>query len=265
MISTRELIEQASMYVLGLLDDDERQDFERAYEQAPAPLQAQLRREMLRCSEMDAVLPSVQPPPGLRRTVLDAIAALGDAEARQRVAQRFGPFSLALQRNVSPLWRAACIAFIAGTLVLGYSFHRVSEQFQSVRMADAEASILSAVLQDYGTRFLESLLSEDVTVMAFTATAAAGGKPVQATLIVDNRDEGATHLLCRGLPAVEGGYRLVVLEDDGRIGSTLLTFDSIGARNVIPVSASIPSGTRLAVVPYVANSSDAAILVSRVA
>jgi hypothetical protein len=262
MISTRELYEQASMYVLNLLDDEERQAFEQAYERAAPAVQSQIRREMLRHSDIDDILPNVPPPPGLKRKVIDAVAAIRDAEARQRIARSVGPFTVALQRNVSPIWRAACIALLAGPIVLGFSVHRVSDQFRSIQIAETEGGMLTTVLQSYGARFLDSMLSQEATLVSFAASSNPAPGAAQASLLVD---KNAAYLLHRGLAPIDGGYRLVVLEDDGRIGATLAQIQSSGGHGASPVSVEIPAGVRLAIVPYTARTAADAVLVSIVA
>ena len=69
-MTTHELLELASLDAMGLLDPEEREAFELAFRAAAPALQAQIRREQLRLSYIDGILPVVEPPPGLRARVM---------------------------------------------------------------------------------------------------------------------------------------------------------------------------------------------------
>ena len=63
--NTRDLLEYAALDALGLLDDAEREEFERAFRAASPEVQAMVRREQTRAADIDAILPRVEAPAGL--------------------------------------------------------------------------------------------------------------------------------------------------------------------------------------------------------
>ena len=141
---TRDLFELASLDVLGLLDDEERREFERAFRAAPPAVQAQVRREQLRAAhavQSDEWLPAVDTPTGLKGRVVSSVREAIDAaragEFSDHMSRKIGFFTLALQRNVSPLWRAACIGLLTASAVLGVALVRQSQQYDGIREAIA--------------------------------------------------------------------------------------------------------------------------------
>lgn len=262
-MNTRDLFENASLDVLGLLDDDERQEFERAFRAADPALQAQIRREQLRVSSIDDWLPAVDAPAGLKSRVVgavrDAIVSVHDDDARTRTAQRAGIFSIALQRNVSPLWRAACIGLATATIVLGGAVLRVQEQYQTVASTVASDQRLADVASMFGPRFADSLLDDATAKISFVAS---NGSSARATIIAaDNADNA--YLLTRDLPSVDGGYRLVRLADNGAIDSVVTNFDSRGGRDIFEIGQQLVSSAAYAILPVAAGDDlSRAVLIS---
>ena len=81
---THELMEMASLDAMGLLDPTERETFELAFQAADPALQAQIRREQLRFSRMDDMLPKVSPPLGLRARVIAAVRGAMESVGSRR-------------------------------------------------------------------------------------------------------------------------------------------------------------------------------------
>lgn len=262
-MNTRDLFENASLDVLGLLDDQERKAFEQAFRAADPALQAQIRREQLRVSAIDRWLPDVAPPAGLKSRVVgavrDAIVAVRDGEARERVAHRAGIFSIALQRNVSPLWRAACIGLATATIVLGGAVLRVEQQYRTVASTVASDQRLTDVASTFGPKFADSLLADSSAKVSFRA---ADGSTARAALVI-HEDAGDAYLLTRDLPSVDGGYRLVRLNDQGAVDDVVATFDSRGVRSVFELGRALSATAAYAILPMAAGDDlSRAVLIS---
>lgn len=264
MMTTRDLFELASLDTLGLLDEDERREFERAFRDAPPAVQAQIRREQLRTTDIESWLPQVAPPPGLKSSVMnavqEAVVAVRQGRARDHVRHKVGPLAMALQRNVSPLWRAASIGLIGGVVSLSYVLYKVNDQYRASAIAQRSDQSMDEAQRLGKTQFLETLDSPR-SMVAFRDGEAKGPRRVSATLYVGSNDRA--FLQVNNLPIIAGGYRLVAVGDDGAM-KALKTFDVPGGRQVIELAATlIPMGARLAILPASApDSLSAAILVS---
>lgn len=213
-MTTKDLYELAALDVMGLLDEDERAAFERAFRAADPAVQADLRREQLRYTDMDALLPAVEAPPGLRARVVDAVKDAIAAIRLEPIA-KIGPGSMRVVRSAAPLWRAACIGFAAATLVLaGFVYHviqvnnRISQDALSNRVNEELA-------REYGAEFASSLAR--FKVVSFSPAApdvVADVNPPVAQLYFDPARKRA-YLFCDRLPIDADEYTLVVQKPDG--------------------------------------------------
>src|SRR5258708_2509980 len=117
-MNLQQLIELAVLDAMGLLDETEQGQFESGFAGASPQVQAQVRREQTRLSVMDALLPDVSPPAGLRAAVLEAVR-------RHILAAESGPAlehpSMLRSRNVSRFWRTASLGLAAACVVMGYA------------------------------------------------------------------------------------------------------------------------------------------------
>lgn len=220
-MSTRELLELASLDAMGLLDDEEREGFDSAFRAAPPEVQARVRKEQARFANADHLLPPVDPPAGLRARVIsavrDAIAAVRGEE--QDVLATIGTASSAI-RNTAPMWRAACIGFATASLVLGVMYLTVAQQSsktQSIIQQDG----LAQIIQDMGPRAQQILMSQRMRPVNFTPSAPDLHPSVTASLLFDP-DSGEALLLCEGLPVADGTYTLTV-----RNGQAVITMSEI--------------------------------------
>lgn len=264
---TRDLFEMASLDVLGLLDDEERRAFERGFREAPPAVQAQIRREQLRIAEIEEWLPNVAPPPGTKAGVMDAVreamSAMREGRGREHLTRKVGPLALALQRNVSPLWRAAAIGLATATLLAGYFVLDLrSEVSQVSRLLDNDKSMQEFMRA--GVPGITGVLSDaSATHIAFVRAHDAPETGVARAGLYRSENSPA-YLVCT-LPKTPGGYRLVALSDDGsRIASEIARFDPASGQQIITIKGAIPAGSRLAILPATASDDPAsAILVTR--
>lgn len=262
-ITTRDLFEMASLDVLGLLDEDERREFDRAFRAAPASLQAQIRREQLRMTEINDWLPDEDAPPGLKSRVVDAvrdaISAMRAGQGREHVVRKIGPFAVALQRNVNPLWRAASVGLMAATLVLAFSVMRVVQYNQTI--ASTEASD-RAIIAWNDADIIDDVTDPEVRRVNFVpGDAALADSRVEAAIYI-NESTGSAKLACKNLASVEGGYKLVRVAANGKF-ETVSRFEPKGGYFTVKIENFVAqAGMELAILPETATSLSAAILVA---
>jgi len=220
-MNTRELFELASLDVLGLLDEQEREAFEQGFKAAPPSVQAQIRREQLRFSEMEKMLPEVEAPTGLRARVIaavrDAIAAVGS----EPIA-RIGTSSVSHPVfNSAPLWRAACIGFATAALVLagfGYKVMGENNLIQDQLASSGTASGFQAMALRAGgidpARLLASDFCQRVSFSPTAPDAAGPNGRIDAYLLIDTQSRKAI-LACEGLTIGDNTYTLIIESGSG--------------------------------------------------
>lgn len=264
-MSTRDLFELASLDVLGLLDDEERRDFENTFRSATPAVQAQVRREQLRVSDLNDWLPAVEPPAGLKTRVLSevraAIVAMRAGQARDHVSSRLSPLAAALQRNVSPLWRAATIGLAASLVFIAVFFYSAFDQMRNLSRSLESDQKVAGLVNSSGANLADSILNSRTSFVSFQAPAGVDAS-ARARLIVDPETNAAQ--LFFDLPTVKDGYRLVAVSDDGkRIESTVTELNLPAGKQTVSLSAAGILGRKLAIIPVVAGDNlAAAVLVS---
>jgi hypothetical protein len=82
LLRREELIEQASLDALGLLDEFEAAHYARSFHAAPASVQEEIRRIQATVATDDTLLSDEEPPASLRARVLDSVQHAIDDEAR---------------------------------------------------------------------------------------------------------------------------------------------------------------------------------------
>jgi len=276
-MTTRELLELASLDALGLLDEQEREEFERAFRAAPPEVRAQLRKEQARFADIDRWLPAVEPPPGLRARVLSAVkeAITAVSEPAPATAGRIGPVVMPRWWNTAPLWRAACIGFATASVVLAGFFVRISQEYQRLDRITG-SNIESDPFRKDGHGQLPSILvsANQHTVDFQLAPAAFGAQPVKtkAKLYYDSETRRAV-LVCNDLPSESGQYALVLTNEAGQPERVLVEFESVAGYKYVSLAMEPRDGAdplamlnRLAIVgPAALGGSDQIILTARTA
>ena len=140
LLRREELIEQASLDALGLLDEAEAAHYSRSFHAAPASVQEEVRQIQAAVAADPTMLSDEEPPAGLRGRVLGAVQDAMEAEAaelqpiasigvrrgarapsqrEQALAavelERLGLRMQSMQRTLS-VWRAASVALAASVL-----------------------------------------------------------------------------------------------------------------------------------------------------
>ncbi len=207
-MTTQELIEMASLDALGMLDADERAEFEAAFRAASPAIQSQVRREQKRFASADHLLPEVDPPAGLKFKVMSAVReailglTAGDAAAAARAVSS-GSKSGAWF-NSTTIWRAACIGFATTTVLLTGVAAYVFDRNQAY-VEQTEIALGKALLSELGSDFQEVALAQGVQVFDF---ATPEGLSAKAKLWVHPETQVA-FLFCTDLPVRDGRYSLV--------------------------------------------------------
>lgn len=227
-MNLQEMIELAILDAMGLLDEDERESFEASFRAATPSVQAQVRREQTRLSQIEGLLPDVSPPAGLRAVVLqvvrDEMARLkSPAAAAELVMPGIVP-----SRGVSPLWRAASLGLLAAVLVLGLTMFIF--QTQQTRLLDQIKgdAINQALIEEFGTPFVMDVLfkpdTRQIHLLADDPSAFRG----LATVII-NPEWNEALFFCKDIITPAGrSYRLALIDEDGKVVEELADFTSSG-------------------------------------
>lgn len=220
-MNMRELFEMASLDVLGLLDESEREAFESAFRQASPKIQAQIRREQLRFSEIEKTLPEIKAPVGLKARVMAAVRDAIAAVRTEPIATIGGGRQFVL--NSAPMWRAACIGFASASLVLSGFVYKVSQHNRTITDSLSSTALAEQLrrLSSDGANYQEMLAAPGLTFVDFSPSApdagAANHEPV-GRLFFDPEHKEAI-LMCRHLPIESGEYTLVIRGADGKSDS----------------------------------------------
>ncbi|MCB9847854.1 MAG: hypothetical protein H6814_05515 [Phycisphaeraceae bacterium] len=249
-LKTHEILELARLDAMGMLDEDERVVFEQAFRHASPALQDQIRREQNRLTDIGDLLPDVDPPQDLRARVIlrvrEAVSAVAGRNAD--VIARIEPLAINMRRNVTPLWRAACIGFATATVVLlGFAFNQQST-YDNALQALRNGELAEQISRQLGPQFKDVLFSPTADKVNFVpvADASAAAKSGSAVVFIDREKEVAL-LVCTNLPKVDGQYALVITNDKGEIISTVATFESGGELNSQPLPNNIAPSDRFAI------------------
>lgn len=256
--TTKDLFELASLDALGLLTEQERVAFESAFAAATPLVQAQIRDQQTRMAELDAMLPRVEPPAGLRARVLAAVQSAIDAgrgiAGRVHSAGRSTPALLPV-RGVNPMWRGLAIGCAAAMLAVGFVSYQV---FQLNRESDRILTsnvMTDMLLREFGPDFEKRFFSPAAKLVSFEAPKGVETQSKAALLIDQNTRTGTFY--CKNLPLSDGSYQLVIVGPDGSVvGKALATFTYSGsgiAHKDLPGMPELEGGQGLAVMAPLAD------------
>jgi hypothetical protein len=245
-MTIRELMEQAHLDALGLLDPAEQAAFERAFAAAPPALKSQVREEQARIAGAETLLPDVEPSPDLRDRVLAAVSAAMVGESAAQDALGFAP-----SRRVSTWWRTSSVALLSACLILSAAFVTVyssNRALESRLAADREVDALNSATAS--SRHLRDMLFHTETRrVIFTRAATAPSDFTGEAAIYTNPGWDSGRAYFSGLRATGAGevYRLVVLTGADAIGDTIHEFTSNQALNSFQIRR-LEAGVRVALV-----------------
>jgi len=227
-MNTHELLEMASLDAMGLLDPEEREAFERAFRAAPPPVQAQIRREQLRFSSIDEVLPQVDPPLGLRARVIAAVREAMQSMAGRRTAEAAAP-ALRSPYAVSRFWRVGAIGAIAAAIVLGFFMIQVINANHDLSDTKITERITELRAREFGQRFESMFFNPRTQLVQFApAPDAPDSKGSAAMLMFDPTNKTAL-LEVHDLPAA-GDYEVLVEDAHGNRTVAVIRFKAESSR-----------------------------------
>lgn len=257
-MTQRELLENALLDALSLLDDDERKAFDEAFRAAPSAVQAQVRREQTRLARMDALLPDVSAPAALRARVLEAVRAaiagrqFAEAESTLRLHDPDAISRLPAvthRRRAAAVWRAIALGCAAAAIVLGITTANLQSAIGELR--SQEDLLITEISKAFGPEYLyDALVDSSTQRITLTSADAEMGGAAQAAVWV-NPDWRTAKLFGINLPATAGGqYRLVVLDENNQPVSTIAEFTFTGGllNREVPVTVALDA-EHLAIVP----------------
>lgn len=241
-MKVQELTELALLDVHGLLDDEERQAFEHAFASSPAAVQARIRREQVRFSDLTALLPDVEAPSDLRARVIERIrlAILEQETVRRDGAGRSLPPIVASKR-VSPVWRAGALGCAAAAVVFAVTTIQMRVRYDELESTIQNDVLLSRMLEALGPNHIRDMLFDGQTqrvMFASTDPVVTG----EASLWL-NPDWQSARLFYLNLPRQsENAYKLAVLDEQGNVLDVLAEFDSSGGLMTRDITASTATG-----------------------
>jgi len=150
-----------------------------------------------------------------------------------------------MRRNVSPLWRAACIGFATATVVLMGVAFTMQSTFDESLQAFRDGDLAQQIAEKIGPRFVDTLLSPSADRVNFTPVADNPGKS-GAVLLID-RETNLAFLVCKDLPKIDGQYALVVTDAEGKSIKTIARFETAGELNGRPIDGGVAPGMQLAI------------------
>jgi len=263
-MTTIDLIELAVLDALGMLDRDERDAFERAFQAASAATQARVRQEQERLADLEHLLPDATPSPELRDAVIRAVreAVLGESIARAAEQDRHTPattlrhddhdlytaVAAAIQPSwgVSRVWRFAAFGSAAAAILFGVAFGTMWQRYTELDARIQNNAHVGRFAEAFGPELVESLTNPDsYRTVRFTPTDPDADVAVALWLYEDD----LALLNCARLPADDRTtYALVVLEDNGQLGRTIHQFEGGGPLTTHRIeNIDLKPGVRLAV------------------
>jgi len=259
-MTTHELIELAVLDALALLDEQESAEFEHAFRAAPPQLQAQIRREQTRFSNIGDWLPEVEPPADLRARVLAAVREAIGAPDKIHAAGRIIPH-LPRAHRVSRFWRAAALGFATASVVLVISFVHIRNSLAEVQRLVASNAAVGTITTVLGPEHVDDM-TYDPHVLRLQP---ASPEYARARAVVHfNPDWETPQVSVRGLlPAQGATYRLVALDDQGQPTGrgTDLDVSETGAPRWTRVGFPVNQTTRVAVYAYHADGTNEPVFV----
>lgn len=229
-LSAHELMEMANLDVLGLLDSDERELFETSFRAASPGVQAQVRREQLRLTRMDTLLPDIEAPLGLRARVLAALREAAESLTPQRRGDSStraitGMTPMPRSSGVNRVWRIGAIASAAASIVFAFSTFQMRSDYQALADHLSSNALNDHILRDFGVKFDQAFFSSSARLVAFVSNQdSTAGAHSRATMLIEPASNSG-NLFCKDLPG-SGEYELVALNEAGKVTRVVATFSA---------------------------------------
>jgi hypothetical protein len=260
-MTLQELIELAILDAMGLLDEEEQELFEAAFQSAAPAVQSQVRREQTRLSHIDALLPEVAPPAGLRAMVLKAVRE-EMARATETDSGELVVPMIIRSRGVSPGWRAASLGLAAAMLVLTVMMVFFQVQHQRARDQFHQDAFFAALSEQLGPRFVRDVLFDrDTQRVLFVASDPAFKG--QASVFV-NPEWTSAKFFCHAFQTPDGRtYRLAIIDENDVVVGELTSFTSNGGLLSRDIALNYGPGSTLAIIAYRDGPGQSPVVISR--
>lgn len=271
-MNTHELIESTMLHAMGLLEDDERQAYEAAFDAAPVAVQQRVREEARRMADLGDLIPEIQPSLELRSMVVAAVrAAMREEENEARIAQTSGVSTanpvigridhrsaavltpsrttsqpkLSSSPRVNRAWRVAAVGFAAASIALGVITVKMQQTFEQAQSRALVANFYDTI----GAKYLESTIFDGNTQrVAMTSSSNSQSSPLAA--VWSNPDWKNARLFVKNLASENNEpFRLVVLDKDGNIVREIATFEPNGQFQDFDIDINLSTERNLAIYP----------------
>ncbi|MAO21105.1 MAG: hypothetical protein CMJ35_04260 [Phycisphaerae bacterium] len=270
-MNTHELIESTMLHALGLLENDEREAYEAAFNAAPASVQQQVRQEARRMADLGDLIPEVEPSVELRSVVLAAVrAAMREDENEARIAKQHAAGAapviaridqntpapvrataqpkISMSTRVHSIWRVAAIGFAAASIAMGVVMVKINQDFQN---ADRRA-LVNNLYDQIGAQYLESTIFDANTRRVALTSTDSSNKAVAAVWY--NPDWNTARLFVKNLSSEQNKpLRLVVLDENDNIVREIQTFTPSGELEDFDVQVNLSTERKLAIYPAIQN------------
>jgi len=253
-MNVHELFENAQLDALGLLDEREREEFERSLAAASPSLRAQVRREQARLVRLEP-LPDAEPGPELRERVLAAIRSLVGTGTRAdwvvHNAGRAGPIPMAGRRP--NIWRTAAIGAITAAVVLAVGFWQVQTKLREQQLTAGSDSEIAQLTSSGTPAFAVSMLFDENTRQ--TVFSREDPSFLGRASLYRNPDWSSARLfVLRVQTNPNEKLRLVALDANGKISRVINEFLPTGGLASVNVKLTSQDTGRLAIVAVLANA-----------
>ena len=237
-MTTSEMLEMVAVDALGLLDDDDRSAFDRAYAAAPSAVRELVWAEQARIAELGLELPDVSASPESRRRFLDRVRqeiersqVAESAPASRKIAHAAGaagaaavpaPRSLGLRpaRRVSSMWRVATVGASVAAVVLAVLQVQLRQNFDELR----QRSEIAGVIEGLGLDHVDDALFADASVqrVQFTPVGSVGRA---RAMLLRNPDRDTSRLYVRNLQS-RTSFTVVAVDENNRPVEQIASFET---------------------------------------
>ena len=234
-MNIQELLESAQLDSLGLLDEQDRDAFERAFFAAPEPLQAQIRQEQARLCRVDALLPQVELPESLWPKVREAVRlaqvqAAGVAQGtilHDAAGRTARPLPMIRSSGVHRVWRASAIGFATAAVVMGAALVHLRLTAERQEQTTRSEILAGNTVNALGAKYTGEILYGK-SVGHYIMTAVRESQNGRAALFTSPEWDKDV-LYCQVALADESlTLRLVELDEEGKVVAQLDEFEAKG-------------------------------------
>jgi hypothetical protein len=245
-MTLRELLEHSNLAALGLLDQEDHAQFERALAEAPEGVRRQVIAEQARWASSGVLLPEATPPAALRDRVLEGVrnaivesSISADDFSLLRETHGIGP------RRVHAGWRAASMGLIAAVVVLGSAFLYVYQTNVARTNSISGNALITELANKFEGEFGDVIFNSSTTRTIFVSDSEEFSGKVA---IFASPDWTNSRAVAANLPRLENEeYRIVELDQNDQVTRALGSLAGGVQANPI-VLPKVAPGTRLALV-----------------